>query len=138
MKANTAGEDWSHSWTIRASETESNPNHNLDNLDKLANGLSQGNAACFPPSAAFNQPFDDFAKDLVIKDAGKEDECRHVREELGFDKDHPHDTDVCREFEEVMCDPFFTGLENTLETPEFGYIEYEEVDYEEVDYEIPE
>ena len=69
---------------------------------------------------------------LVIADPGDEEECRNAREELGFEPDHPHDTEVCEEFESQMCSPFFDGVDEMthgLEDPP----EYEEVVYEDIE-----
>ena len=40
---------------------------------------------CYEPSDAFSPSFEDFAKDLVIDDAADEDQCRHTREQLGYE-----------------------------------------------------
>mmetsp|Transcript_27236 Transcript_27236/g.62083 ORF Transcript_27236/g.62083 Transcript_27236/m.62083 type:complete len:1765 (-) Transcript_27236:163-5457(-) len=40
----------------------------------------------------------------VIEDPNDEDQCETARTELGFAADHPHDTEVCDEFVDQMCD----------------------------------
>jgi hypothetical protein len=65
---------------------------------------------------------------LVIEDASNEARCEEVREELGFQKDHPFDTEVCEKFHDYMCDKFFTGVddleEGLGEVPNFSGITY--------------
>jgi hypothetical protein len=63
----------------------------------------------------FSPSFEDFAMKLVIEDASNEARCEEVREELGFQKDHPFDTEVCQEFESYMCDQFFTEVDDLIE-----------------------
>merc|ERR1712194_484588 len=57
-----------------------------------------------------------------------------AREELGFEPNHPHDTDVCRKFEKYMCDPLFDGIDIMTETlakdPKFEPVAYNPVVYE--------
>ena len=76
----------------------------------------------------FSPSFEDFAKKLVIEDASNEARCEEVREELGFQKDHPFDTEVCKKFNDYMCDQFFTGvddlIEDLAEIPNFSGITY--------------
>ena len=86
----------------------------------------------------FNRAFDDFASSFAIKDASDEDQCRDAREEMGFEPEHPFDTDVCQKFHENLCDPFFTGVDHMTqslsEPPKFEQTEYEDVESEEVEY----
>ena len=97
---------------------------------------------CYKPNPAFSTAFDDFAKDLVIDDAADEKQCSRVREELGFEKDHPFDTEVQEKFNDHQCDPLFTGIDHmgsSLEAPpQFAMVEYTPVDYEAVEYEAEE
>ena len=101
---------------------------------------------CYKTNPAFSASFENFARDLVIEDPSDEDQCRRVREDLGFDKDHPFDTEVADKFEEHLCDPFFTGNDHvsgydpssslnggptTFEMVEYTPVEYEAVEYEE-------
>ena len=76
----------------------------------------------------FSPSFEDFAMKLVIEDASNEARCEEVREELGFQKDHPFDTEVCKKFNDYMCDQFFTGvddlIEDLAEIPNFSGITY--------------
>ena len=39
--------------------------------------------------------------------------CGDTREKLGFDKDHPFDTEIRDKFYEHQCDPFFTSVDHT-------------------------
>ncbi|EJK63848.1 hypothetical protein THAOC_15474, partial [Thalassiosira oceanica] len=49
----------------------------------------------------------------VIEDPNDEDQCETARTELGFAADHPHDTEVCDEFVDQMCDEEPPLAENT-------------------------
>ena len=51
---------------------------------------------------------------LIIDDAGDEEQCGKVREGLGFDKDHPFDTEVRDSFHQQLCDPFHTAIDDKL------------------------
>ncbi len=98
---------------------------------------------CHGPNLAFNRGFEDFVivNKIAITDPADEDQCELTREELGFDPDHPFDTDVCSKFNDFMCDPFFTGLDHetvNLAPPQFEQVNYEKVEYEGVTYEAPE
>jgi len=105
------------------------------------------NPKCYNVSSAFSASFDDFAKELVVNDATDEDQCRKVRQTLGFDRDHPFDVEVRDNFHQHQCDSFFTGVDHTsgndvealsappkFETVDYKPVEYEAVEYEEVDY----
>ena len=77
--------EWKQRWTA----SFITPGHGDNTINKLAR-LSEGSSTtCYRPNSAFSASFDDFAKELVIDDASNEDQCRHTREQLGFDKDHP-------------------------------------------------
>ena len=100
---------------------------------------------CYKTNSAFSASFENFATDLVIEDPSDEDQCRQVREDLGFDKDHSFDTEVVDKFEEHLCDPFFTGNDHISGydadssglnggPPTFEMIEYTPVEYEAVEY----
>lgn len=69
-------------------------------------------STCYNVSSAFSAAFDAFANNIAIEDAADEDQCRKVREELGFDKDHPFDTEVRDNFLQHQCDPFFSGIDH--------------------------
>ena len=60
----------------------------------------------------FSPSFEVFAKKLVIEKPSDEVRCGEVREELGFKKDHPFDTEVCETFNNHMCDQFFTEVDD--------------------------
>ena len=126
----TFSEHWIQDWAISFAE----PGYNISNLQEFS-----GVSMCYPPNPAFNRAFEDFTKDFVINNAADEDQCRDAREEMGFEPDHPFDTEVCQKFKDHMCDPFFTGIdhltESLTEPPKFEQVEYEEVEYEEVEYE---
>ena len=94
-----------------------------------------GVSMCHPPNPAFNRAFEDFTKYFVINNAADKDQCRDAREEMGFEPDHPFDTEVCQKFKDHMCDHFFTGIDHLTGPPKFEHVEYEEVEYEEVEYE---
>eukprot|EP00584_Thalassiosira_punctigera_P027883 CAMPEP_0172576342 /NCGR_PEP_ID=MMETSP1067-20121228/137666_1 /TAXON_ID=265564 ORGANISM="Thalassiosira punctigera, Strain Tpunct2005C2" /NCGR_SAMPLE_ID=MMETSP1067 /ASSEMBLY_ACC=CAM_ASM_000444 /LENGTH=2652 /DNA_ID=CAMNT_0013369009 /DNA_START=2375 /DNA_END=10333 /DNA_ORIENTATION=- len=112
-------------------------------LDLQQYRWSDADRNCYPPNPAFNRAFEDFIVNnkIVIKNSADEDQCKHVREELGFDPDFPFDTEVCRKFNDFMCDPFFTGVDHVIEIfvgpPQFDQVEYEEVEYEKHEYEAP-
>ena len=129
--------EWKQDWTV--SFISSSP-HNI-NLKEFERGNNLA-TTCYKPNPAFSKAFDDFAKELVIVDPKDEEKCGKVREELGFDKDHPFDTEVREKFHEHMCDPFFTGVDHTgpsLEAPpQFEMLEYTPVEYEAVEYEAEE
>ncbi len=79
--------EWKQKWTVSFVA----PDYGNATLDELAS-LSEGNSITWyqpSPAPAFCASFEDFAKELVIEDASDEDQCRHTREQLGFDKDHP-------------------------------------------------
>jgi len=61
---------------------------------------------------AFSKSFEDYAKDFEIDDATDEEECSYARQQLGFDSDYMFDAEVCEEFRERMCDPFFDDVDD--------------------------
>ena len=79
----------------------------------------------------FSKSFEDFAKDLVIPNASDEKQCGDVRVRLGFQSDHPFDTEVCQAFESFMCDKMFTGIDHEVEKlkaiPDYESIPYKEI-----------
>lgn len=77
---------------------------------------------CYKQNQGFSQSFDDFARNLVISDAGNENQCMNARVGLGFDKDHPYDTEVCDTFRDYTCDIHFTGKYNDRSMVTFSYI----------------
>ena len=56
-------------------------------------------------------------------------------------KNYPFDTDVRDNFNEHMCDPFFSGVDHVSDLsvltapPQFEMVEYTPVEYEAVEYE---
>jgi len=81
----------------------------------------------------FSPSFEDFARNLVIKDPSNEARCMEVREELGFESNHPFDTEVCEKFESHMCDGFFTEVDELVEdlsnVPDFQGATYNKIEY---------
>jgi hypothetical protein len=63
----------------------------------------------------FSPSFEDFARNLVITDPRNEARCKEVREELGFDSNHPFDTEVCQKFKSHLCEGFFTEVDELVE-----------------------
>jgi len=84
---------------------------------------------------------DSFASALAIVDDTDEEQCEKVREELGYEADHPFDVEVAEKFTEHMCDVFFSGVDHmtefSIKPPQFEKVEYEEVEFEELYYEAP-
>ena len=113
-------------------------NINLEELDRRCCDLA---TIYHKQKSSFSAAFDDFARDLVINDATDEEQCGKAREKLGFEKDHPFDTEVRESFHEHQCDPLFTGVDHvgpspSLEAPpQFAMVEYTPVEYEAVEYE---
>merc|ERR1719464_1841694 len=52
---------------------------------------------------AFSPSYEKFAQALEIQDPANKTQCQAAREELGFDHDHPHDTDICKKLTEFKC-----------------------------------
>lgn len=74
---------------------------------------------------AFSKSFEDFAKDIEIDDATDEEECSYARQQLGFDSDYMFDAEVCEEFRERMCDPFFDDVDDATDHE----IKYDPISY---------
>jgi hypothetical protein len=89
------------------------PEYKGPSITEFIQEETASNAKCFKINPAFSASFDDFAKELIVNDASDEDQCRKVREEMGFDKDHPFDIEVRDNFHQHQCDPFFTGIDHT-------------------------
>jgi len=127
--------DWNQNWTISFAES----GHDLTDVQQFG-ATSSGDSMCFLQNDAFNRAFDDFAAQYVIEDAADEEQCEAAREGMGFERDHPFDTEVCAQFQSHMCDPFFSGMDHLTDglgvtaPPQFEMVEYEEVEYEEVEY----
>ena len=99
----------------------SSPNVLYSGLDSSYKGTSidgfiQNNNAstkhCYVMNSAFSASFDSFAKEVVVDDPSDEDQCRKVREALGFDRDYPFDVEVSENYHEHQCDPFFSGVDH--------------------------
>jgi len=130
----TEQSEWRQTWTVSfiASDYEGPP------LQERVEHTTPSITQCYKPSPAFSASFDDFSKVLIIDDAGDEEQCGKVREGLGFDKDHPFDTEVRDSFHQQLCDPFHTGIDDKLEAlsapPKFEMVDYTPVEYEAVEY----
>ena len=135
-------QEWIQDWSLSFDSTEQG--YNISSLQEFSGSTDEVTKRCYPPNPAFNRAFEDFASGFVINTAADEDECKATRQDMGFEPDHPFDTDVCHSFKEHMCDPFYTGIDHMTETlavpvrPIFEAVEYEEEEYEEVEYEAPE
>eukprot|EP00956_Cyclotella_meneghiniana_P014940 scaffold22644_cov44-Cyclotella_meneghiniana.AAC.4 len=138
--------EWKQQWTV----SFTSPGHDSMTLDEYTQDEAMS-SICYKHNPAFSASFENFAKQLVVNDAGDEEQCRKVREELGFDKDHPFDTEVRDNFYQHQCDPFFTGIDHvsgldksinwnsdgssTLKgPPKFEMVDYTPVEYEAVEY----
>eukprot|EP00956_Cyclotella_meneghiniana_P027863 scaffold63549_cov35-Cyclotella_meneghiniana.AAC.1 len=139
LASNSAIDGWKQDWKV----TFVDPEYKGPSVTEFIQDDTTLNAKCYNISSAFSASFDDFAKELVVNDASDEDQCRKVREGLGFDKDHPFDVEVSDNFYQHQCDPFFTGVDHTsgndMEAlsapPKFEMVEYTPVEYEAVEYE---
>jgi hypothetical protein len=133
---------WKQDWTVSliASEYDGATLH-----DVFVNSEG-GSSVCYKTNPAFSASFENFASNLVIRDPSDDDQCRQVREDLGFDENHPFDTEVVDKFMEHMCDPFFTGVDHVSDRVSFdpassglsGPPKFETVDYTPVEYELVE
>lgn len=92
--------------------------------------FSQFQDQCYfsDPNPAFSPAFEEFARDLVIDDPYDQVSCSLARSKLNFEPDHPHDTEVCQEFEEFMCDGVFDVADDEADLlsriPSYGHFEY--------------
>lgn len=78
----------------------------------------------------FSKSFEEFAKGIEIDDAADEEACFNAREQLGFESDYMFDSEVCEEFHERMCDPFYDSVDEMSD--------YDEAEYENINYKPPE
>ena len=99
--------EWKQKWTV----SFTSPGHDSMALDEYTQDEAVS-SICYKHNPAFSASFENFAKQLVVNDAGDEEQCRRVREELGLDKDHPFDTEVRDNFYQHQCDPFFSGIDH--------------------------
>jgi hypothetical protein len=145
MSVNGADQDqaWKQSWT--ASNNINLEEFIMGDLSQrsLDSTAAQRVTSCYKPNPAFSSAFDRFARSMAIDDVRDEGQCRNTREALGFDKDHPFDTELQENFVKNMCDPFFAGLDHNepldLDAPpQFKMVEYTPAEYEAVEYEAAE
>eukprot|EP00956_Cyclotella_meneghiniana_P002464 scaffold2838_cov23-Cyclotella_meneghiniana.AAC.2 len=138
LSSNNAIPGWKQDWKVTFVDSE----YKEPSVAEFIKRGTAMNAKCYNISSAFSASFDEFAKKLVVNDASDEDQCRKVREALGFDKDYPFDVEVRDKFHQQQCDPFFTGVDHTsgndMEAlsapPKFEMVEYTPVEYEAVEY----
>lgn len=131
---------WLQKWFVTFSEDD------YSSADLPASSSIQSSSTsgikCYLKHTAFNRAFETFASLITIDDPSDQNLCSNAREEMGFDADHPFDTEICSSFNEYMCDIYFSGIDHmtdySTEPPQFEKVEYEAVDYEEVYYEAPE
>jgi hypothetical protein len=132
---------WKQDWAV----SFISPGHDgATTLNDSFVNKEDGSSVCYKTNPAFSASFENFASNLVIHDPSDEDRCRQVREDLGFDKNHPFDTEVVDRFMEHMCDPFFTSVDHAVSwepaswdlsgPPKFETVEYTPVEYELVEY----
>ena len=106
LLADTDQSEWKQEWTVSFVFT----GYESTSLQEFVQDDTNP-STCYNVSSAFSAAFDAFANNIAIEDAADEDQCRKVREELGFDKDHPFDTEVRDNFLQHQCDPFFSGID---------------------------
>ena len=109
LASNSATSIWKQQWKV----TFVDPEYKGPSVAEFIQDDLALNPKCYRVNPAFSASFDGFAKDLVVDDASDEDQCRKVREELGFHKDHPFDVEVRDNFHQHQCDPFFTGVDHS-------------------------
>ena len=109
LASNSATSGWKQQWKV----TFVDPEYKGPSVAEFIQDDLALNPKCYRVNPAFSASFDGFAKDLVVNDASDEDQCRKVREELGFHKDHPFDVEVRDNFHQHQCDPFFTGVDHS-------------------------
>ena len=109
LASNSATSGWKQDWKVAFVD----PEYKGPSVTEFIQGNTLLSTTCYKANPAFSASFDDFAKELVVNDASDEDQCRKVREGLGFDKDHPFDVEVRDNFYQHQCDPFFTGVDHT-------------------------
>ena len=100
--------EWKQKWAVSFITSD----YKGPSIEEFVQNSDSSDATCFKIHSAFSPSFESFARELVIHDASDEDQCRNVREKLGFDKDHPFDVEVKANFDEHKCDPFFTGIDH--------------------------
>eukprot|EP00956_Cyclotella_meneghiniana_P040818 scaffold206212_cov43-Cyclotella_meneghiniana.AAC.1 len=138
LASNSAIDGWKQDWKVTFVDSE----YKEPSVAEFIQEEMASNAKCYNINSAFSASFDEFAKELVVKDASDENQCRKVREALGFDKDYPFDVEVRDNFYQHQCDPFFTGIDHTsgddMEAlsapPKFEMVEYTPVEYEAIEY----
>ena len=112
LPSNNVQSEWKQIWVVSfiASDYKGPSLEEFSPDNTSSNGHSD--TTCFNVNSAFSPSFESFARELAINDASDEDQCRNVREKLGFDKDHPFDEEVKASFNQHKCDPFFTGIDH--------------------------
>ena len=115
LASNSVQPEWKQEWAVSFIDSDYNGPSLEEFIPDDSNSNGPSNTKCYNVSSAFSPSFESFARELAINDAADEDQCRKVREELGFDKDHPFDVEVKASFNEHKCDPFFTGIDNGME-----------------------
>jgi hypothetical protein len=76
--------NWENKWTV-SSVTSGFEVTNITNY--TANQGDVLSPICYKVNPSFSASFEEFAKGLEIRDPSDEDQCRDMREALGFDKD---------------------------------------------------
>ena len=109
LASNSATSIWKQQWKV----TFVDPEYKGPSVAEFIQDDLTLNPKCYRVNPAFSASFDGFAKDLVVDDASDEDQCREVREALGFHKDYPFDVEVRDNFQQHQCDPFFTGVDHS-------------------------
>ena len=108
LHTNNGQSEWKQKWAVSFLTSD----YKGLSLEKLIENFDDSNAKCYKVNPAFSASFESFARELAINDVTDEAQCEKVRQELGFDKDHPFDVEVKANFDEHKCDPFFTGIDH--------------------------
>jgi hypothetical protein len=83
-KTDVEQSNWKNKWTV-SFITSGYEETSLVNY--TAHQTDASFPICYKSSPAFSASFEEFAKSLEIRDPSDEDQCREMREALGFDKD---------------------------------------------------
>jgi hypothetical protein len=86
---------WITDWFVSFTE----PGYNTIDLQQVSDNVFDGVTTCYPLNSGFNGPFERFASSFAITNAEDEETCAQAREELGFEGNHPFDTEVCERWE---------------------------------------
>ena len=90
---------WDQKWTL---SFVTSPGYKRSDLQNSILRYQPTASKCYKSSPAFSASFEKFANTIAIKDASDQEQCGEAREQLGFDKDHPHDTEVVDSFHQKM------------------------------------